>query len=107
MLQSDEYFYALGLTVSDTGTPEVVLRQRAGADDPLNGPLVAAAPITGGTVELKITARQDAYDFAFRTPGSDEWTVLATGLDGKVLSTQVAGGFVGATFGLYAEAGPR
>ena len=107
VLQSDEYFYALGLTVSDTGTPEVVLRQRAGADDPLNGPLVAAAPITGGTVELKITARQDAYDFAFRTPGSDEWTVLATGLDGKILSTQVAGGFVGATFGLYAEAGPR
>ncbi|MEQ9316044.1 MAG: glycoside hydrolase family 43 protein [Henriciella sp.] len=107
ILQSDEYFYALGLTLSSSGTPEIILRQRAGADDPAEGTVIATAPFSGEIAELKITARMGEYDFAFRTPGSDQWTDLATGLDGKILSTQVAGGFVGATFGLYAEAAPH
>lgn len=107
VLQSDEYFYALGLTVSDAGEPEIVLRQRAGADQPVEGTVVAAVAVSGGAAELRITARKDAYDFAFREPGRQDWTVIATGLDGKILSTNVAGGFVGATFGLYANAAPR
>ena len=32
VLQSDEYFYALGLTVSDAGEPQIALRQRAEPD---------------------------------------------------------------------------
>lgn len=107
VLQSDEHFYTLGLTMSDTGQTEIVLRQRAGADQPAEGTVVATAPWSGGAANLRITARRDKYDFAFRESGSDNWTELATGLDGKILSTQVAGGFVGATFGLYAEAAPR
>ncbi len=107
VLQSDEYFYALGLTVSDAGEPQIVLRQRAGADQPVEGTVVATAPFSGKAAELRITARKDAYDFAFRGPGNEDWTVIATGLDGKILSTRVAGGFVGATFGLYAGAAPR
>lgn len=107
VLQSDDYFYALGLALSETGTPEIVLRQRAGADDRAEGTVIATAPFSGETAELRITARQDEYDFAFREASSDEWTSIAASLDGKILSTQVAGGFVGATFGLYAEAAPR
>ncbi|KCZ50516.1 hypothetical protein HY29_07060 [Hyphomonas beringensis] len=107
ILQSDDYFYALGLTVSEDGMCEIVLRKREGADTPAKGDIIAAAPFSGKTAELKITARKDKYDFAFRAPGSTAWTELATGLDGKMLSTRVAGGFVGATFGLYAEADPR
>lgn len=104
VLQSDDHFYALGLTMSDAGGLEVILRKRAGASDPITGTVIATSPVAGEKVELRITARQDKYDFAFRQPDNDAWSNIATGLDGKILSTQIAGGFVGATFGLYAEA---
>lgn len=100
-LQSPDFFYALTVQRRD-GRAVVALERRAGADGPAHGTLVAAEPLAGaGPVDLRITARGGAYDFAYATtPG--RWRTLAAGQDGKILSTKVAGGFVGATFGLYA-----
>ncbi len=53
-------------------------------------------------VWLKIEAKGAKYDLAFAEQ-ANQWKVLAT-LDGKYLSTQEAGGFVGALFALYASA---
>lgn len=110
VLQSDDYFYALGLTLSEAGTPEVILRLRTGSEDPVRGTIIATAALSepaNAPVELRIEARESAYDFSFRRPTDETWTDLATGLDGRILSTRVAGGFVGATLGLYAEVAPR
>ncbi|MGB3626136.1 MAG: glycoside hydrolase family 43 protein [Henriciella sp.] len=110
ILQSDDYFYALGIGLDETGEPELLLRRRAGPDDPVEGTIIDRSPLSvevGAPVQLRITARQDEYDFAFRHGRDEPWTDIATDLDGTILSTQVAGGFVGATFGLYAEAAPR
>jgi alpha-N-arabinofuranosidase len=100
-LQSDEYFYFLGLA-REGGKTVVKLERRAGPKDPIHGTTVASAPLTAsGPVELRITARGDAYDFAYAVqPG--RWVTLQQGADGKILSTKTAGGFVGATFGVYA-----
>jgi len=100
-LQSSDFFYALTLS-QDGGRTVVKLERKAGADDPLHGVVVASAPIPrGAAVELKITARGGAYDFAYALqPG--RWTTLARDQDGTMLSTRTAGGFVGATLGLYA-----
>lgn len=105
ILQSDDYFYAMGLTLDDEGERIVTLRRRSGPDTPIGGDVLATAGIgnSDGPLELKITARGPEYDFSFRPDGTEAWTQLAPGLDGRILSTQVAGGFVGATFGLYAE----
>jgi len=52
-------------------------------------------------LELKIDARAALYDFKFREEGKD-WKLLQDNVDGKYLSTQAAGGFIGSLFALYA-----
>ncbi|KCZ93344.1 glycoside hydrolase family 43 protein [Hyphomonas johnsonii] len=105
-LQSDDYFYALGLTRNEAGESLIRLRKRAGPTSPVAGDMIASRAISlrdGQPIELRITARADAYDFSYRLEGDEAWTKLASDVDGKLLSTREAGGFVGAIFGLYAE----
>ena len=64
--------------------------------------LLAQAPLksAAGSVQLRIQAQGDAYNFSFSENGK-AWTVLKDKVDGKFLSTQVAGGFIGCLFGMY------
>jgi alpha-N-arabinofuranosidase len=56
-------------------------------------------------IELRMTAEGATCDFSYSTsPG--EWTTLLSRADATLLSTEVAGGFVGALVGLHARAGP-
>lgn len=52
-------------------------------------------------LELEIEAKGGLYDFKYRQ-GGNEWKVLKKDVDGKYLSTQAAGGFIGSLFALYA-----
>ncbi|KHJ37355.1 Non-reducing end alpha-L-arabinofuranosidase BoGH43A [Pedobacter glucosidilyticus] len=54
-------------------------------------------------VWLKIEAKGASYNLAYAEQPKN-WKVLAPHLDGKYLSTQQAGGFVGALFAIYASA---
>ena len=69
---------------------------------------VASAPLpASGPVRLRIEADGPDYAISF-APGSGLWQSLAADLDGSILSTQRAGGFVGTLIGLYASSGhPR
>ncbi|NGM49207.1 glycoside hydrolase family 43 protein [Caulobacter sp. 602-2] len=105
-LQNDAFFYALTVAGGADGRPEVRLEKRAGEKDPVDGAIVARAPLPvagGEPVRLKITARGGLYDFAYAT-GDGAWRNLAGDQDGTILSTKVAGGFVGTMLGLYARA---
>lgn len=103
VLQNDDFYYFLGVA-RENGRTVVRLERRAGPKDPVDGVVVARAPITlkaGAPVFLKIDAHGGAYDFSYgQTPG--KWTTLKAGADGTILSTKVAGGFVGALMGVYA-----
>lgn len=101
VVQNDAFYYLLAVT-RVAGKPVLRLERRAGAKDPVDGVVVAETPLAGsGPVDLKITARGGAYDFAYAVkPGV--WTTLKADVDGTVLSTKTAGGFVGALFGVYA-----
>jgi alpha-N-arabinofuranosidase len=57
----------------------------------------------GARVKLKIAANARAYSFYFDEDGSG-WKPLRENDDGSILSTDVAGGFVGAFVGPYARA---
>jgi alpha-N-arabinofuranosidase len=59
---------------------------------------VAAA----GRCYLKVEAHEQAYSF-YVAEVSDQWKPVAEGIDGRILSTPVAGGFVGAVIALYAS----
>jgi alpha-N-arabinofuranosidase len=97
----DDHNYLLAVARSPAG-PVVQLEMRSGAGAPTR--VLASAPLraaTGAPVYLKIEARGDRYAFLYgERPG--EWTVLVDDADGTVLSSKVAGGFVGTFFGMYA-----
>lgn len=105
-LQSGDVFYALTVARKD-GADVVMLERRSGPNDPTPGVTVATTSIPAGApLDLRITARGGRYDFAYAlAPG--RWTTLAADQDGTILSTRTAGGFVGATFGLYAYSPAR
>ena len=97
-------YYLLALTRAANGAVVLHLERKNGDDDP---EVIASAPLdvaSDETLRLKIEARGDEYRFYYaRSEG--EWTLLAEGIDGTVLSTRVAGGFVGTYFGLYGYSG--
>lgn len=101
--QNEAHYYFIGV-VNDRGRRLVRVERRAGAGDPVDGVVLAAAPLQGsGPLRLRISARGGTYDFFYAT-GRGGWTSLLAGADGTVLSTAAAGGFVGATIGMYAHA---
>jgi alpha-N-arabinofuranosidase len=100
-LQNDRFYYLMSVTMSND-RPMIQLEKAAG------GPaeVVASAPLEGDpgrTIYLRIDARGEKYDFRYAYE-PDAWNVLMSDADGKILSTKVAQGFVGAIYGLYAYA---
>jgi len=106
-LQNDEYYFLLA--VARVGGRTVVqLEKHVGKGTAAAGAIVASAPLgaaPGTPIRLRIQARGPRYDFSYAERGGD-WTLLAGNVDGTILSTRVAGGFVGTMLGLYAYAMP-
>jgi xylan 1,4-beta-xylosidase len=105
--QNDDYYYFLGITLDQNGETVIRVLQRAGSGNEGEPVILAeeSVPLTLDTpVYLKIDARGRYYDFSYRL-GSEGWVVLAEDADGTILSTQTAGGFVGAMLGMYAYSG--
>jgi xylan 1,4-beta-xylosidase len=96
----DHHFYLL--TVARVDGRRVVQLERRSGDAP--AAVIASAPLEGSAdapVFLKIEAKGARYAFSYgRAPG--EWTVLEGDADGTLLSSKVAGGFVGTMLGVYA-----
>ncbi|MFD2720373.1 glycoside hydrolase family 43 protein [Hymenobacter monticola] len=100
IFQDEKHFYYLCKS-GDGGKPMLQLfKSTADAKQP---ELLAQAPLKSatGSVQLRIQAQADKYSFQFSENGK-AWTTLKDQVDGKFLSTQVAGGFIGCTFGMYA-----
>ena len=101
--QSDNFYYKMTVTLD--GDDQVIqLHRAAGQGEGPNPTLVASAPLDGPVGEpiyLRIDADRDSYDFLYGYD-PDEMVTLEANLDGKILSTEVSGGFVGVTFGVYA-----
>lgn len=105
-LQSDEFWYQLAVSQAE-GERVVQLIRRAGPGDPADGVVVAAATLQmpdAGAVRLRIVARGGLYDFDY-SEAAEGWTSLAHDIDGTILSTRKAGGFVGVTMGPFAISG--
>ncbi|MDO3412380.1 glycoside hydrolase family 43 protein [Saccharibacillus sp. CPCC 101409] len=81
------------------GGPRLALTVRRGGEERE----LASAPRAGERIQLKVEARGQSYSFYFRADERDKWEALHEGADGRVLSTDLAGGFTGAYIGLYAS----
>jgi xylan 1,4-beta-xylosidase len=107
--QSENFFYALTVTLAD-GRPVVQVERRAGPSD--TPTVVASAPLAaraGAPVYLRIDADGGRYGFSFATE-RDRWVPVLQNADGKILSTKGAGGaggnFTGVVVGMYARSAP-
>lgn len=103
--QNDDYNYFMAVTL-EGGKTVLRLEERSGDSTRTSPKILASVPLDGDSAKdlhLKIIARGALYDFYYGTR-ADEWTLLKGDVDGKILSTKVSRGFVGAVFGLYAYA---
>lgn len=106
--QSENAWYFLGVrrgtTPSAEHSPhlELFLEKRGGARTGTIGH--AELPDTPH-LKLKISGNAREYSFYFDADGSG-WKPLKEGDDGSILSTDVAGGFVGTVVGPYARSEP-
>ncbi|REA64248.1 glycoside hydrolase family 43 protein [Dyadobacter luteus] len=99
VFQDESHFYFIGKSL-ENGKPVMQL-YKSGADKK-SMELLAQQALTDGSkpVKLRIEAKGDTYSFYF-SKGS-QWELLQDKVDAKLLSTQVAGGFIGCLFGMYA-----
>ena len=89
----------------DGATPIVRLERAVVGGAPGATETVASAPLAmrpSSIIYLKIQARGGLYDFYYGYQ-PDQWTRLAHDVDGTILSTKRAEGFVGTYFGMYAH----
>jgi alpha-N-arabinofuranosidase len=104
---NEAHYYFLAVSLTDAG-PVVQLERRDGATG--SGPtIIASAPLElsrASPLYLKIETRGGRYDFSYGYR-PNEWRLIKGDADGTILSTKVAGGFVGTLFGMYAYAALR
>ncbi len=102
LLQDERHHYVAAIEREEDGASLVLLR-RAGQDDPLQGRELARIALAELPDRLSLRLRLDAprldVDYAL-TPG--DWRLLAADLDASLLTVDIAGGFIGNTFGPYA-----
>ncbi|WP_314402053.1 glycoside hydrolase family 43 protein [Stenotrophomonas rhizophila] len=99
--QSEAYWYFLGVRSLSGDRVAVFLEARdgGGASRTLASRELDATP----SLRLRIAGDAGHYAFAFDTGDGRGWQTLADNVDGTVLSTDRAGGFVGALLGPFAR----
>jgi len=98
LLQNNDYHFRFVVAGTEGGGAVVrLIKRKAGKESSL-----AEQPIGEGRVYFKVEAYGQDYSFYVGTrPGT--WQPVAEAVDGRILSTVVAGGFVGAYVGMYAS----
>jgi len=96
--QNERYWYAFGVRREGD---HLLLMLRCHRGEEATVVAKAVLPATVGKLRLKISGDGGTYAFAYDTGAG--WTWLERHADGTALSTDVAGGFIGATVGPYAR----
>ncbi|MBK9925214.1 MAG: glycoside hydrolase family 43 protein [Anaerolineales bacterium] len=95
LIQNNDFHFRFVVTHENENVIRLIKRSH-GKDETL-----ATQPLPAGRYTLKVTAHGQDYNFYFSTNG--QWHTLAENIDGRILSTPVAGGFVGAYIAMYAS----
>lgn len=98
IIQSNDYYYQMTLTIID-GIKSVALYKCE------NGiiTLINKIPYSNSSILLNIIASGQDLTFSYCKESEVEYKELASNVDGRILSTDVAGGFVGTCIGMYAS----
>jgi xylan 1,4-beta-xylosidase len=96
LLQNNDFHFRF--VVTQEKDPVISLTKREKGEETI----LARQPIQAGRIYLKVSAIGQAYSFYVATE-YEQWQPVAEDIDGRILSTPLAGGFVGAYIGMYAS----
>jgi xylan 1,4-beta-xylosidase len=96
LVQNPDFHFLL--VVSKGAEPVVRLIKRAYGVDVV----LAEKAFSTGRVFLKVEGNKQEYNFYAGTE-QGKWSTIAGEIDGRILSTPIAGGFVGTFIGMYAS----
>lgn len=99
--QSEAYWYFLGVRRIDGGRMAVFLEARDGSGSTRT--LATRELAAADTLRMKIDGDEGEYGFSIDVGDGRGWQSVASKVDGTVLSTDRAGGFVGALLGPFAR----
>ncbi len=102
-LQNENSNYVFGVTRKDKDYFVVLEKNyKPNRRAEMKSEILAAEKIDlNNTIDLKIVANGDKYEFQFSSNGT-EFKTLGGAVSGEILSTDAAGGFTGCLLGLYA-----
>ncbi|NLK99984.1 MAG: glycoside hydrolase family 43 protein [Clostridiales bacterium] len=100
ILQSNEYHYRFVMRQKDGQNTLSLIRCKAGNEDVIKEIASQEHEKNNGQIHLRISADLQNLTFSYSYDNTTYHT-LETDVDGRILSTDVAGGFVGNTIGLY------
>lgn len=92
IMQNDNQYYFINKGIKSI---QLLKKEETGLE------LLNEVPYDNETVHLRISTDGPTYTFEFSEDG-DNFETIASDVDGKFLSTETAGGFVGSMLGLYA-----
>lgn len=95
LIQNNDFHFRFVVMYENENIIRLIKRSH-GKDETL-----VTQPLPAGCYTLKVTAHEQTYNFYFST--HDQWHTLAENIDGRILSTPVAGGFVGTYIAMYAS----
>ena len=95
--QNENYWYFLGIR-NGPKNPQVFVERHAGADVQTYVNDLAAMPRS-----LKLRISGDGPRYSFYYDAGQGWNALRENDDGSILSTEIAGGFVGTVLGPFAR----
>ncbi len=100
LLQSNLYHYRFVCTLIEGKKAIRVVRCFDGKEQVIGGVACENPDSTSESLILRITTNQQVLLFSY-SPDGEHFIAVKSGVDATMLSTDVAGGFVGTTMGLY------
>jgi alpha-N-arabinofuranosidase len=96
LVQNDRFHFFLAVSRAAKTVLRLIKRAQ-GIEE-----ILAEQPINASRLYLKIEAHAQAYSF-YSAIEPNQWRPVAENVDGRILSTPVAGGFLGTWIGMYAS----
>ncbi|WP_416151837.1 glycoside hydrolase family 43 protein [Salipaludibacillus sp. HK11] len=95
LLQNSDFHYRFVKTMNKGNSVIQLIKRENGIDT-----IVTELKINAGDIYLKVEADQQNYSF-YVAIESENWSLVSENIDGRILSSDVAGGFTGMVMGMY------